>query len=243
MRQKPSPIEIHNQEQRAYFTARVKRTMLPTDTPYVRRHIEELVRAGKICLGDRVLELGCGMGRYTLPLAARGFQVEGMDLTPFLLEKLGEADGGQYGIRLHCADVLTHDSTLDGQFDVVAGLFTLHHLHDLPGCFAAMRRLLKPGGRVVFLEPNAFNVLYYAQILLSPNMTWKGDRGLINMRPAVVCRAMATAGLKEIAVERFGFFPPFLTNRSWGPRVERVLEAFPPWRPFLPFQLFCAVNP
>jgi SAM-dependent methyltransferase len=236
-----SRIHAHNQAQQQYYGGTVKPRMTPRDTPYLRRHVDELVRFGGIRPQDRVLEIGCGMGRYTLLLAGRGFRVEGMDLTPSLLDRLREFDSGRHRIPLYCGDVADPHPELEGQFDVVAGLFMLHHLHDLERSFAGVRRLLKPGGRAVFLEPNAYNILFYIQILLWPNISWKGDKGILRMRPGPVLRAMQAAGLSDRAYQRFGFFPPFLANRPWGPAAERALEKFPPWRTFLPFQLFRAV--
>ena len=103
-----------------------------------------------------------------------------------------------------------------------------------------MARTVKPGGRIVFLEPNAFNPLYYAQIAVTPGMTWQGDKGVAQMRMPVVGGAMTRAGLKSPRVERFGFFPPFVANTSIGARLEEALERFPLWRPLLPFQVFRA---
>ena len=76
--------------------------------------------------------------------------------------------------------------------------FTLHHVHDIPACYRAMAQMVKPGGRIVFLEPNPFNLLYYLQILFTPRMTWSGERGIPNMRKSLVFEAMHTAG---------GFYP------------------------------------
>lgn len=39
-------------------------------------------------------------------------------------------------------------------------------------------------------------------------------------------------------MERFGFFPPFVSNRSFGPPLEDVLEKVSVWKRALPFQLF-----
>ncbi len=212
--------------------------MLPSGSPYLQRQVDEALRFGGVSSQDRVLEVGCGMGRYTIILAQRGLRVEGLDLSPVLLERLRGFDGGRFNIPLHCADVARHPAELDGQFDVVMCFFTLHHLPDLPLCFEAMARLVRPGGRLVFLEPNPANPLYYAQILLTPGMTWRGDGGIVRMRPSLVLRAMKSAGLSGLAMSRFGFFPPFLANRPWGRRLERWLEAVPAWQGFLPFQLF-----
>lgn len=231
-------LERHNAQQRRYYQKALKPHMQPADSPYLRRHIDQLLRFGRITAEDRLLEVGCGMGRYTLSLAEQGFRIEGLDLSPDLLARLRQADDGRYDIPLYCADVVEHPPELVGQFDAVIGFFTLHHLHDLPLCFAAMTRLLRPGGRVIFLEPNPFNPLYYVQMAITPDMTWQGDRGLIQMRHGRVLGAMRAAGLTRLRARRFGFLPPFLMNRAGGVSIEARLERVPLWRPFLPFQLF-----
>lgn len=239
MRQLPPPeLDEHNRRQRQYFERSVKHTLVPTDSRYLRRQVDELLRFGSIFSGERVLEVGCGMGRYTFILAQRGVRVEGLELSPVLLDRLRAYNSGHYDIPLHCADILRHPPELAGQFDAVIGFFTLHHLHNLTQCFEAMARLLKSGGRVVFLEPNPYNPLYYVQILITRDMTWEGDRGIVHMRPSLIFRAMQSAGLSRLTMSRFGFFPPFLANRPWGSRLERPLERVSIWRALLPFQLF-----
>jgi SAM-dependent methyltransferase len=101
-------------------------------------------------------------------------------------------------------------------------------------------RLLKPGGRVVFLEPNPYNPLYYVQIAMTPGMTWRGDRGILKMRRRVIFDALREAGFGHAELERFGFFPPFLADREMGARLEPPLERLSVLRGLLPFQLFRA---
>jgi SAM-dependent methyltransferase len=231
-------LELHNRAQIEYFERAGKRAMQPSATPYVERQVDRLVTFGGLRPGERVLDVGCGMGRYTFALADRGIEVEGVDLSASLLERFRAFDAGRYGIPLHRSDILDMPVELEGSFDAVVGFFTLHHLHDLTSCFAAMRSLARPGGRVVFLEPNPLNVLYYIQMLVVPGMSWSGDKGILNMRPKTVFSAMASAGLENLALQRFGFLPPFAVNRRWGERFEDILERLPIWTRFLPFQLF-----
>jgi SAM-dependent methyltransferase len=236
-------VERHNRAQIEYFERAGKEAMKPSASPYVHRQVDELIRFGGIAAGERVLDVGCGMGRYTIPLAERGIRVEGIDLSRMLLDRLEEFNAGRHDIPLHCADILDPPAGLEEGFDAVVGFFTLHHLHDLASSFRAMARLAKPGGRVVFLEPNPLNVLYYVQLVVSPGMSWAGDRGILEMRPGAVFRAMEAGGLTGCSLMRFGFFPPFLANRRWGLPLERLLERLPLWRPFLPFQLFRGDRP
>ena len=230
----------HNRFQRSYFERSLKRTMVPRDSRYLRRHLGELLRFGGISRHERVLEVGCGMGRYTLLLAEQGIAVEGFDLSPVLLDRLRAYRKGGREIPLHCGDVEDPPPALLGGFDAVAGFFVLHHLKDLPRAFAAMARMLRPGGRVVFLEPNAYNPLYYLQIAITPRMTWRGDRGIVKMRRGVIFGAMRDAGLVRPLMKRFGFFPPFLADSKIGARLEGSLERMPLWSGLLPFQLFSA---
>jgi SAM-dependent methyltransferase len=236
-------IEAHNEAQRRYFEENEKRRMRPSGSPYVERQVDELVRFAGLHPGERVLDVGCGMGRYTLPLAERGLRVEGLDLTPALLDRLRAFAGGRYDIPLHAVDVVDPPGELLGAFDAVVGFFTLHHLHDLDASFASMARLVAPGGRIAFLEPNPYNPLYYVQIAATPGQTWEGDGGLVRMRRSVVFGAMEKAGLRGFRLERFGFFPPFVANRPAARPVERALERVRPLGPVLPFQLFGAARP
>jgi len=236
-------IQKHNRQQQEYFGAGLKKTMIPGKTNYINRQVDQMVRAGNLSVGDRILEVGCGMGRYTLPLLERGFNVAGLDLSLEQLARLEEFTAGRHNVSLYCSDILDHPAELDGEIDVVLGFFTLHHLHDLPASFYAIYELVKPGGRVLFLEPNALNPLYYVQIFCTPGMTWEGDGGVASMRQGVVFQAMRQAGLVNLKVKRFGFFPPFLTNQSWGPAIENRLERLFGWTKTLPFQIFSGEKP
>lgn len=233
----------HNAHQRSYFEGKTNPRMIPVQTPYVRRQLAEMIRFAGIRAGDRVLDVGCGMGRHTIPLADLGFAVEGLDLSPRLLDQLRAYDGGRDRIATHAADVASPPAGLEARFDAVVGFFMLHHLGDLEACFRAVARLVKPGGALAFLEPNGLNPLYYVQIAFTSGMTWRGDGGVFRMRRRPVLRAMRAAGLEELRLERFGFLPPFAANTRLGTRLDPWLERVPVWRSALPFQLLGARTP
>jgi SAM-dependent methyltransferase len=228
-------IADHNALQSAYHS-RGKELMRPMRSRYLERHTEELWRFAELEAGQRVLEVGPGQGRYTLALADRGLDLEVIELVPAMLELLDRARG-ERKIALHQGDIFSPPQSVKPGFDAVVGFFTLHHMHDVPGCLASMARLLRPGGRLALLEPNAYNPLYYIQITCSPEMSWAGDRGVAGMRSRRLRRALAHARLDDVRVERFGFCPPALTNRHRGAALERVLERIAPLEPLLPFQL------
>ncbi len=108
----------------------------------------------RLATGDRLLDLGCGWGRHSLPLAARGLRVTGLDLSHELLV-LARYHARRRGLAVHWVEGDIAHAPLRGPFDAVAQ-FCGNLLTWFPGpdsARAALRRvagLLRPGGRLLF---------------------------------------------------------------------------------------------
>ena len=115
--------------------------------------------------GRRVLEICCGRGELSAAIARAWPQAE-----VFALDRYPDAGGAVRAARetagLHnahylCGDAL-HLAELDpASFDVVVGQAALHHLaHDTTAVGREFSRVLKPDGRLIFInEPLGHNVL------------------------------------------------------------------------------------
>ncbi len=232
-----SAINHHNSVQLDYYAGKIKKTMLPVDSHYVNRHIDEFINNSGISKEDDILEVGCGMGKFTIPLLKRGYKITGLDLSPFLLQKLLEYNNNRNNIDLIVSDILDAPEEFNGRFDKVIGFFTLHHFMNLETYLQAMSRLLKPGGEIIFTEPNAYNPLYYFQIVFSPTMSWAGDKGVAMMRKKRFERAANYAGLQNLSLHKFGFFPPFVVNKRAGRFSEKVFEKMRVFKGLSAFQV------
>ncbi len=233
------PHEIHNEQQRRYYGTRPLPRMDPrrrAASTYTQRHVDMVVKAINLRANDLICDVGCGPGKYTVALSDRGLNVEGLDLTPRLVGELQAERGGS--IPAHLGDLCDPPQELHGRFSAVVGFMMLHHVDDLSAAFRGIHALLVPGGRATFLEPNPLFPGYYVQIACTPGMTWRHERGIVNIRPKVITSAARAAGFGPVRSDTFGVFPPFVVNRHSGRRVEEVLEAIPGWSRGKAFQLF-----
>ena len=230
-------ITAHNQYQISYYDNTKKKAMQPANSRYVSDQVQTFLEVSGLSTSDEIVEIGCGIGKYTFHLLEKGYQIEGIDLSGFLLQEFERHNAGRFQVRLYNTDLLNAPEIIEKKYNTAIGFMVLHHLHDLELSFKAMSKLLDEEGRLVFLEPNAWNHLYYLQVTFTRGMTWKSEKGLIRMRRSVLKQAMLSAGFSKIIIKRFGFFPPFIKNRPYGSKLENFLARFRWMDFFRPFQV------
>ena len=116
-----------------------------------------LVRAGDL-LGRRVVDIGCGTGRFAAALTERGARVWGVEPTPEMAERARERLG--VTVKSAPAEQLPFK---DGWFER-AVMWLVIHLVDRPRAFAEARRVLGPGGRLVIAT---FDPLHFERYWLN----------------------------------------------------------------------------
>ena len=194
--------------QRRYFARRRPVRMLALDTPYVRRHHAELMAAAALQPGARVCEWGSGLGRFSRLLLQDGLRVDAIELSPQQSGEAREALAGHAGLTVHCGDVAeVLDGVPEAGYEAMVGYFMLHHLPELERYFRSAQRTLRPGGRMVFVEPNPFHPLYPVQIACTPGMRWQAERGIYQLTPKRLRRAAAAAGFSRVRIRRYGSMP------------------------------------
>jgi ubiquinone/menaquinone biosynthesis C-methylase UbiE len=122
-----------------------------------------LARAGQIA-GAEVLELGCGTGDLTLQLLARGANLTALDLSDGMVGIARErVDRFSRARASFVAAPVERCGLPTESFDLVIGKWIFHHA-DIGGAAREIRRVLRPGGRAVFLENSGLNpVLTFAR--------------------------------------------------------------------------------
>ena len=101
--------------------------------------------------GGDVLDAPCGFGRHSIPLAAAGYRVVGVDRSSALLAEARRRAGGQRWPKFSQADYRDLPFA-DASFDAAVNLFSsLGYLGDAEDtrALAEIGRTLRPGGRLV----------------------------------------------------------------------------------------------
>lgn len=154
----------------------------------------------KDLVGKRVLDLGCGIGRFTEFLQYNGAIVIGVDSCSDMLKT-----------NTKCQTVCAPATQLpfeDGSFDVILSVWTLQFLdsNDLKLAIREMNRVLSPGGLVYFIEQ--ISLTGYDNI--NGRLPHDYDEYFNEHFSLVACRPLNNSSDKIIGAVRLGWIPEIL---------------------------------
>ena len=194
-------------------------------------HVYQDAVAAHLTPATRVLDLGCGRGGVMERLHPQAGFVAGLDPD---LGSLREHRAPPLALACGLAKALPY---ADGSFDLVCCSWVLEHLPEPERAFAEVTRVLIPGGRFVFLTPNAHHPL----LVLNRALGWTRGRLVSQFydraeadtfpafyranTPAQIERLARAAGLEQVSL-RFIGDPTYLAFNEalfWlGCYLERV---------------------
>ena len=124
--------------------------------PEMPNAIDRLLTALGQIDGKHICDIGCGTGLLTWELANKGARVSAIDISTEAVKMTRERSkefGGRVDVQqMDASHLLYNDET----FHLVTGIWILHHL-DTVKAAKEISRVLKPGGKAVFIEPLAHN--------------------------------------------------------------------------------------
>ncbi|WP_412074823.1 class I SAM-dependent methyltransferase [Streptomyces xanthophaeus] len=186
---------------------------------YAAENEENLVNAyyerpGMLALaGDvadrRILDAGCGSGALSAALRDRGAVVTGIDASAGMLALAKRRLGDD--ATLHLVDLSDPLPFADGAFDDVVASLVLHYLEDWRPVLAELRRVLRPGGRLIASVDHPFVAYtiqdprpdYFATTSYTFDWTFNGQSVPMRFwrRPLhVMTDAFTTAGFRLSAI-------------------------------------------
>ncbi len=99
----------------------------------------------------RVLDLGCGTGRFARRLAGIASHVTAADFSAKMLETAAENLKGFSNIDLKFIDI-EKAAGGRGEYDIVTAISVLHHIAGLEAAVKNMKDFLAPGGKIIIVE-------------------------------------------------------------------------------------------
>jgi SAM-dependent methyltransferase len=182
--------------------------------------------------GRQVLDAGCGSGALFAALRDRGAIVTGFDSSTKMVELARQRLGADAALQI--ADVGSPLPFPDGAFDDVIAALVLHYLEDWTAPLAELRRVLKPGGRLIISvnHPLILKLFkpesdYFATVKWSEEYTFSGQRAVLTywhrplhamtdaftaagFRTTVISEPHPAPGARELFPDELGDKPAFL---------------------------------
>ncbi|WP_408889442.1 class I SAM-dependent methyltransferase [Myxococcus faecalis] len=223
-------IHEHHGQQKAFFEAdpgRIATRLFrhPSFPRTMRRKLSFLAR--ELAGSRHVLEVGVGQGlqlSYFLSLMPESCRYTGVDIAeaPLLEARKRLAPHLQERVTLQHA-VAERLPFEDGTFDAAFCLDVLHHAASQPSMLAEMKRVVRPGGQIICVEPNP---LHPANLVFLRDPI---EKGIFQLTSANAREWTRHAGLEQLRLENLPvFFPSFpgALENAYG-LMERVLARVP----------------
>jgi SAM-dependent methyltransferase len=168
---------------------------------------------GRLPLGARVLDVGCGLGFLAAELKARGFQAEGVELSP-----TGARHARSLGVEV-TEGTLETSGFPDGRFDAVCAYYVIEHLGIPRTFFRESHRLLRPRGWLLLRWPHTSPLVRWCRLLGIRVDLFDAPSHLTDFHPESLERLLRRTGFGEIRI-----WPGGSTwQRGWLPRVAGVV--------------------
>lgn len=157
------------------------------------------------------LDIGCGAGLMTEPLARMGAATTGIDAAPEnIAAAAAHAAAGGLAID-YLATSVEALAVTGATFNIITCLEVVEHVADRDSFFAALAALLAPGGLAILSTPNRTAASWAVLIGGAEILTRSIPRGAHDwqrfMTPAELAEALVNAGLAVTATHGLGWSP------------------------------------
>jgi len=155
--------------------------------------------------GKKVLDVGSGNGYVLSKYATEGAEVYGVDIAPAsisLCQKRFEYLGLESDFRVADAQRLPFE---DNTFDCVCSMGVLHHVPDTQKAIDEIKRVLKPGGRLIVMFYHRYSAKYQWNYRLRSWLTEKSMQQLVNEFDGIGNPKGSVYSKSELAEMLYGF--------------------------------------
>jgi ubiquinone/menaquinone biosynthesis C-methylase UbiE len=131
-------------------------------------NLEFLAQTNVLKPGDKVLEIGCGIGSVVFELSRQGYDVTGTDISNAAIT-YGLKKYGDIRLEVQPAETLPYE---DKSFDIVLSFDLFEHIAQIDRHVSEVARVLRPGGSYLFQTPNKYSNATY-ETLWTKSLKWR----------------------------------------------------------------------
>lgn len=170
----------------------------------------DLVDARASSPGKRLLDIGCGYGFFLSEMKARGWEVEGIEISP---------TGREYARRSLGLDI--HSKPLEGlafpedTFDVITLFYVIEHVVNPRDILTEVRRILRPDGLLLLRWPHTTPIVRLLGPLAKYLDLYHTPYHLFDFSPATMKTLLKLTGFKEIETQIGGYTRPANRLGRW----------------------------
>lgn len=184
------------------------------------------------CSSKRILEIGCGLGSFAISMASIGAKVSAIDISEYAInEAKKRIKNKNLGIDFRIMDAENVEFR-DNEFELVYGVSILHHLN-LKRVIPEIKRVLKSGGKAIFIEPMEHNPFIKTFRFLTPRLRSKDEHPLRMKDLQLIGKGFCGYEFKHyyfLALFAFPFckFPLYGKIQHFFERLDRKIFAIIP---------------
>jgi SAM-dependent methyltransferase len=178
-------------------------------------------RAGRLlsaCVpaGGKVLDVGCGFGFLLAELKGRGFESEGLEISP-----TGLRHSRSKGVKVH-EGILDAGRFPEKSFDAVCAFYVIEHLESPRSFLREARRILGPGGVLLMRWPNTAPLVRWCRLLSVRVDLYDAPSHLVDFTPASMGWLLRRSGFERVKTWPGGSTRP----DGWVPRIAGMVGGF-----------------
>lgn len=150
-----------------------------------------------ISKSDNVLDFGCGPGTFSSLIAPLCNSITGVDISEEFTKSANNLFSDLGYKNAKAIHILPGNKIpREGSYDTLIMIDVIHHLENIEETLITALSSLKPGGRIIILEPNKLNPMMYLLHYIDKN-----ERGLLALGTPSKYKKLLTPYIKDIGVE------------------------------------------
>ena len=134
----------------------------------LQKNLEFLTKTNLLKSGDKILEIGCGIGTIVAELTSQGHDVTGIDISREAIT-YGLKKYGDIKLQVQPAEMLQFQNEI---FDFVLSFDLFEHIARIDTHIGEVFRVLRPGGYYLFQTPNKFSNAIF-ETLSKKSLKWR----------------------------------------------------------------------